>query len=422
MKTKKLLVFICIAIMTLSCVQNEKNCVITGKTIGRPESDTLLLLKAFDDTRTKDVIRIPITDSSFSYKLTFHHPVAYKLIFEDEHNRGSWRPITFFPTNGGVQMELHKMKNFSKNHIEGGKLNVQYYEYMSGLEKRYDALKKTFGDSLGILHDSGNYYSDTMNILYEQLRSAGSQIERNKLYKQIDKIKKAGLALTLPASRINKKIDDERKKIISDKCAYIGQHSTIVAYYMLTDMLRKYKHENEMYDFKTLEKLQNQFVKKYKHHPYAEYSYEFIWNMKNIKEGGSYFDFTLKDIKGKEFTLSEEIKGKYAFIDIWAPWCGPCIATSCSMIPVFEDFKDMGFTIVGVACKYRDIENVKKRLKEDKYPWLTLIDPDWKSSIILRYGIENAGGGTFLVDKSGKIVALSTSADEVRKILTKAFD
>ncbi len=92
------------------------------------------------------------------------------------------------------------------------------------------------------------------------------------------------------------------------------------------------------------------------------------------------------------------------------------------MIPVYENFKDMGFTIVGVASKYRDIENVKKRLKEDKYPWLTLIDPDWKSSINLRYGIERAGGGTFLIDKSGKIVAISPSADEVRKILTKALN
>ncbi len=130
MKTKKLLVFICLAIMILGCAENEKKCVITGKIIGRPESDTLLLIKTFDDTRTKDVIRIPITDSSFSYELGFHHPVAYNLIFEDEHNRGSWQPITFFPTNGEVQMELYKMEDFSKNRIEGGKLNMQYYEYM----------------------------------------------------------------------------------------------------------------------------------------------------------------------------------------------------------------------------------------------------------------------------------------------------
>ena len=422
MKTKKLLVFICIAIMTLGCAQNEKKCVITGKIIGRPESDTLLLIKVFDDPRTKDMIHIPITDSSFSYELTFRYPVAYNLIFKDEHNRGAWRTITFFPTNGKVQMELYNSEEFSKNRVEGGRLNVQYYEYMTALEKKENASMNTVDDSLDILWDSGNYFSDTMNILMEQLRSAGSQIEMNKLYKQMDKIRKAGLDLSLPASRFKKKIESERKEMIRDECIYIGQHSTIVAYYMLTDMLKKYKHENEMCDFNTLEKLQKQFIKKYKHHPYTDYSHELIWNMKNIKEGGSYFDFTLKDIMGKEFTLSEEIKGKFAFIDIWAPWCSLCIATSRSMIPVYEDFKDMGFTVVGIACKYRDIGNVKKRLKEDKYPWLTLIDPDWKSSIILRYGIENAGGGTFLIDKNGKIVALSPSADEVREILTKALD
>lgn len=46
---------------------------------------------------------------------------------------------------------------------------------------------------------------------------------------------------------------------------------------------------------------------------------------------------------------SISLKEKVAMIDLWVSWFDPCRRKSQSMIPVYEAYKDKGFTIVGVA-------------------------------------------------------------------------
>ncbi|WP_159106318.1 TlpA family protein disulfide reductase [Bacteroides faecichinchillae] len=41
-----------------------------------------------------------------------------------------------------------------------------------------------------------------------------------------------------------------------------------------------------------------------------------------IKSGGDYIDFTAPDLEGLHHTLSKEIRGKVALIDLWTSWCG----------------------------------------------------------------------------------------------------
>ena len=137
-----------------------------------------------------------------------------------------------------------------------------------------------------------------------------------------------------------------------------------------------------------------------------------------VKVGGSFIDFTAPDFSGNPVRLSEQIKGKVALIELWASWCGPCRRSARSMIPVYEAYKDKGFTVVGIA-RERELSAGINAAKRDKYPWLNLIELEDAGKIWEKYGLGNSGGGSFLVDKDGTILAISPGAEEVKKTLDR---
>ena len=139
----------------------------------------------------------------------------------------------------------------------------------------------------------------------------------------------------------------------------------------------------------------------------------------NAKVGGSYFDFTAPDLGGINHTLSEEIEGRVALIDLWGSWCGPCRRHSMALIPVYNKYKDRGFTVVGVAREFRNSGAMKTAIERDGYPWLNLLELDDRLGIWTKYGVGNAGGARFLVGRDGKILAVNPDAAQVEAILEK---
>jgi thiol-disulfide isomerase/thioredoxin len=238
------------------------------------------------------------------------------------------------------------------------------------------------------------------------------------MYTQINDLYQSREGLSPEAQKLNAQQDSISKIFQEMEVKYLSENITIPSYYMLTQSLNYSEDFSKIYNVEQLKKLQKKYASKFKNHPYTFYSNEILWRFDNLKPAGNFFDFTLPDTAGTKHTLSAEIKGKYAFIDIWAPWCGPCIAKGREMKPVFEKYKDKDFTVVGVTTKYEELSDVVERLEKDEYPWLTLIDkPELNSRINEHYGTEKAGGGTFLVDKEGKIVLVNPSVEEVKQVL-----
>jgi thiol-disulfide isomerase/thioredoxin len=144
-----------------------------------------------------------------------------------------------------------------------------------------------------------------------------------------------------------------------------------------------------------------------------------LFTTSSFKAEVSFIDFTAVDLTGKPVKLSELIAGKPAVLHLWASWCGPCRQKGKELIPVYEEFRDKGFVVIGVARERGSTTAAEAAVKLDKYPWENLVEIDDVEKIWVKYGIGNAGGSDFLIDENGIIVAVAPSIEEIREFLKK---
>ena len=412
--TRIIAIFMVTSLLTISCKESPKTCILKGKIVGF-ECQSILLLKAGEDLRFEG-LEIPVKDSIFEYELTFTHAEGYNLFLGEAKQRGGGRPMPLILEPGEINITLFPENEFDKNIVEGGKFNAEFKKFNDELKQKYHSQLKLISDSMGVLFNNGNYYSDTMKVLNAQLRNAQSQDEKLIIYKQRSRLENAGIDLSDSGKRLKARGDKITEAIINCQMDYIDNNPTIVSYYLLFEMIAY--RQNKI----NLEKAHNSYKKLaeiHSGHPYNEHLGNVLNSAINIKVGGKYIDFVAPDMNGNNVRLSDSIKGKIALIDLWATWCGPCIATSRTMIPIYEEFKDSDFTIIAVAGEFRNTERLQKTLNKEKFPWINLVELDKQSKIWDKYGCSNSGGSTFLVDKDGSILAVNPSAEEVKEILNE---
>lgn len=401
--------------LTSSKGQFEK-CTISGKVIGR-SSNSLVLITTLEDPRFAK-IHIPINDSTFTYEIDASPSQAYWLIFEDDLSEGRLMPVTIFPDQEKIQLILYDSNHSGQNKIYGGVLNKQYSSFTEKVNSIFDPLVKPYNDRLQVLREQDKYISPACKELNTKIEKTQNQDSLVVLYKSSEALGEK--AFTKPVQEINRHLDSIYKERYLWCYNYYDQNQNIVSYSLLMKELM-YFYNPKYSDLKRLRNLVEKFSSKYPGHPYNKTAMDRINSFDRIRIGGEFIDFTLPDLQGNIITLSTAIKGKIALIDLWATWCGPCIATSRSMIPVYNEFKNYGFTIIGVAGEIENTDQLKRTLDRERFPWVNLIELNNQNGIWTKYGIPNSGGGTFLVDKDGKILAIKPTAKEVRDILTQKF-
>ncbi len=143
--------------------------------------------------------------------------------------------------------------------------------------------------------------------------------------------------------------------------------------------------------------------KKNKATSYGKDVFEFITLNKNIKIGDKYIDFSEPNIEGKSVSLSD-YNGKVTLLEFWGSWCGPCREGNPELVRIYNEFKDKGFDILGVAAddkKEEWIETVKK----DSLTWQNVSDLKGdKNKAVLIYGVYYYPAN-FLINKDGVIIA-----------------
>jgi thiol-disulfide isomerase/thioredoxin len=109
-------------------------------------------------------------------------------------------------------------------------------------------------------------------------------------------------------------------------------------------------------------------------------------------------DFSLKDLSGRETTLSS-FAGKVVFLNFWATWCGPCRAEIPSMVRLYAELGDEGFTIVAVNSQ--ELENqVSAFVEEAGMSFPVLLDSTGK--VGTAYSVR-AIPTTYIIDSRGAI-------------------
>ena len=140
-----------------------------------------------------------------------------------------------------------------------------------------------------------------------------------------------------------------------------------------------------------------------------------------LQPGKPYIDYTVRNTDGQLVPISTLTKGKVALIDLWASWCGPCRRHSIAMIPVYEKYKNKGFTVIAIAREQK-ADAMQKAMERDGYPWPSLLELNDENGVWRKNGADNSGGAMYLIDCDGTILSTSTDAEELEPIIKKALN
>ena len=132
-------------------------------------------------------------------------------------------------------------------------------------------------------------------------------------------------------------------------------------------------------------------------------------------------NFILPDIDGKPIEFRKVSAGKITFVELSGSWCGNSTRTTRSFMPVYESYKDKGFEIITIVCE-SDYDRWVQWVKDEKIPWITLIELENDINNEVLYSELLFSGGNYLVDKDGIVISHDLSAEELVGFLEKEFD
>lgn len=247
---------------------------------------------------------------------------------------------------------------------------------------------------------------------------------------------------------------EEDQKILDERIAYTNKiWDSLDGILNREDLDPEYRDSVKALFFKNRYKQENIFKDFIKENPSSEISiknlngFKFTWGketttdlfegmsreIKDSKEGelvakyleyynnpqvnDQFTDFELPDLKGDNILISENLND-YTLLEFWASWCYGCRKKHPELIEVYENFKNKGFTVIGISGdNYED--DWLKAVEKDELPWVNLRDPNGRESIVqFKYGIHYLPAN-FLVGPDGKIIAKDVDPAELSKILSE---
>ena len=398
-----------------SCASNSIRITLKGEVIDRPQSTHLILTTEFEDTRIHGKIMIPIIDGKFEYILYSEPEKKYMLLFNDEYEQGWMHPVFFFSEPGIVNFTLFPQNRFIENRVKGGELNTELWNYYHTLYSKIRAIDE----------NRIRYLEDNYGEILKNLEIPDNDPFWHDVWGRISFLGNAGIEI----ERFRDSANEAHEQISLWRLQYAKENPTLVGYAVLhwetstTISFNQFIEEGSMTGNPTdispyIELYRTVFAPKFPNHTFTEQMEILLAG--RIDVGMPFVDFTAPDLNGNPVTLSERISGRPAILNLWASWCWPCRRKAIELIPVYEEFRNDGFVVIGVA-REREISHAIGAINRDRYPWKNLVELRDVGRIWQKYGLGNSGGAIFLIDENGIIVARNPTALEVRMFLAERF-
>ncbi len=146
-----------------------------------------------------------------------------------------------------------------------------------------------------------------------------------------------------------------------------------------------------------------------------------------LEEGTMLPDYTGFAPTGDTLTLSTFTKEeKVLLVNFWAAWCGDCLKHNPELVELNKTYsgKKFGghdFEMVSISLD-QDTGLWKRRIVQQNLIWKNHITDakGWESAQLKPFSV-HAIPSNYLVDHTGKIIAVDVESDELEKILTEYY-
>ena len=411
--------------------QGQIKCHVEGTLETNAWGDEIIICEAGTDLRVVDEPRFHVKakDGKFTYDIETDFPRLYDVFFLKQYETGRWFVGKFLAENCNVNVTMFadKKPRFTTNGDEGRKHaakdsieDVRFWnpvheidDQLENPDRRAEFFKADF---ISAINEAKTWNVDSLPQAYvDSVRQIINHYmqNRNEMY-------------TTKGWQLKQQRDSITDGLRPFRLAYAKEHPMLWTLYDVLDAIQTLKHADDYVNFDPSEwepyqtLYHDKFINLYPSHPIhdqiatAETAYR-------LQPGKPYIDYTVRNTDGQLVPISSFIRGKVALIDLWASWCGPCRRHSKAMIPIYEKYKDKGFTVIAIA-RERNRQAMENAAKKDGYPWPSLLELNDENQVWRKNGAGNAGGAMYLIDRDGTILSTSTDAEELESLIKKALN